>query len=686
MKLTSRFLLVVKAFRELDPSQLGLYALYQLGLYTGHYQRKLSASLKRLNSLNRGLHLKLHACLPGLPDRESMLELLGDQIALVYQQADEIVNGEVRLFGSHPVPLVLAQPEPLKDWTKYERGNNRVGDQDIKFIWEPGRFGWACNLAMAYHLSHEERYAKAFWLYTDRFLTSNPPFVGPHWSSGQEVAIRLVAFAFALQIFTQSNQATPERLESLAKAIAIHAERIPATLAYARSQNNNHLITEALGLYTASALLPEHPLAPKWHELGWDWLQYAFQTQITPDGVYTQHSTNYHRLMLQAALWTFAVHDHSFSDELISRDIIYHLEASTKWLWKLIDPETGRVPNLGHNDGAYILPLTVRPYHDYRPVIYAAAQTFLHSKLEPAGSWNDMGFWLCSPPDPNRTEIGLNFWHETQQLKSMTTQSPYIIQNQVNASWAYFRVATFHTRPAHADQLHLDLWWHGLNLTQDPGTYLYNSPPPWENSLTSAFVHNSVTVDGQEFMRRAGRFLYLDWAQAKVITAQINPGGSYESLTAQHNGYRKIKMLHSRKVTTYSDGHWEIIDHLDGPPGPLHSTRLHWLLPDWEYEILAVPDKTNFPWFEIRIRSPYGWISLKISWSSPLENLRKITKVNIQLAHAGTMLFGTGTISPITGWTSPTYGDKIPALACILEVSQSFPIELKSEWILPGES
>lgn len=686
MKLTSRFLLVVKALHELGPSQLGLYALYQLGLRTGHYHRQLTASLSRLNSLNRGPSLKLHPCLPGLPDRDILLELLGDQIGQVYEQADEIVDGKVRLFGGQPMPLILTQPGPLKDWTKYERGNNRIADQDIKFIWEPGRFGWACVLAMAYHLSNNEHYAEAYWLYTDQFLTSNPPYFGPHWSSAQEVAIRLVALAFTLQVFTQSNQVTPERFDILAKAIATHAERIPPTLAYARSQNNNHLITEALGLYTASALLAEHPLAPKWHRLGWDWLQSAFRTQISPDGTYAQHSTNYHRLMLQAALWTFAVHDHSFSKEPIPQEITARLDASTRWLWKLVDPETGRVPNLGHNDGAYILPLTACPYHDYRPVIHAAAQTFLHSNLVPHGSWSDMSFWLCSPPDPTRTGVGINFWHESPPPEGFTTQPPYIIQNQVNGSWAFLRVATFHSRPAHADQLHLDLWWHGLNLAQDPGTYLYNSPSPWENSLASALVHNTLVVNGQEFMLRAGRFLYLDWVQAIVTAVKTSSDGSYESLTAQHNGYRKIGVLHSRKVTAYADGHWEIIDHLEGPPGPIHSARLHWLLPDWEYKILEAPDKNNSYWYEIRTRSPYGWISLKTGLSSPLENLQPIPSINFQLARAGTLLFGSGTISPITGWKSPTYGDKIPALACILEVSQPLPIELKSEWILPGES
>ena len=119
-----------------------------------------------------------------------MLDLLGDQIGQLYEQADEIVNGKVRLFGGDPVPLVLNPPQPLADWTNYERRGNQIGDQDIKFIWEPGRFGWACTLAMAYHLSNDERYADTFWQYTELFLTSNPPYLGPHWSSAQEVAIR----------------------------------------------------------------------------------------------------------------------------------------------------------------------------------------------------------------------------------------------------------------------------------------------------------------------------------------------------------------------------------------------------------------------------------------------------------------------------------------------------------------
>ena len=87
-------------------------------------------------------------------------------------------------------------------------------------------------------------------------------------------------------------------------------------------------------------------------------------------------------------------------------------------------------------------------------------------------------------------------------------------------TWAYLRAARFTGRPGHADQLHLDLWWCGLNVAQDAGTYLYNAPPPWDNALARSEVHNTLVVNGLEQMTRAGRFLYLERAQARVQQAR----------------------------------------------------------------------------------------------------------------------------------------------------------------------
>jgi hypothetical protein len=246
-------------------------------------------------------------------------------------------------------------------------------------------------------------------------------------------------------------------------------------------------------------------------------------------------------------------------------------------------------------------------------------------------------------------------------------------------------VTEFHSRPAHADQLHLDLWWRGHNITLDPGTYLYNAPAPWENSLASAFVHNTVTIDGQEPMQRVSRFLYLDWAQATVQTSKSSNKGGWESLSAIHDGYQKIGITHSRMVTTFRDGHWEVVDLLDGPSESVHSARLHWLLPDWNYEILQPATNTDTPVLGIRILSPTGWIGLKVS--SPTTRWKESSPgFKFLVVRAGEILHGSGIVLPTMGWRSLKYGDKIPALAFIVEITQDLPIDLKSEFTFSGES
>ena len=66
---------------------------------------------------------------------------------------------------------------------------------------------------------------------------------------------------------------------------------------------------------------------------------------------------------------------------------------SVHWLLALMDSESGRTPNLGANDGAYIFPLTVLPFDDYRPVVHAAARLFLDYDL-PHGAWDEMALWF----------------------------------------------------------------------------------------------------------------------------------------------------------------------------------------------------------------------------------------------------------------------------------------------------
>ena len=110
------------------------------------------------------------------------------------------------------------------------------------------------------------------------------------------------------------------------------------------------------------------------------------------------------------------------------------------------------------------------------------------------------------------------------------------------------------------DQLHFDLWWRGINITPDAGTYLYNAAPLWDNPLVSTRVHNTVTVDGRDQMTRGGRFLVLDWFPAFSRSSIESDPSVLQKMSAWHNGYKGIR--HERAVTVLVDDRWLVEDRL----------------------------------------------------------------------------------------------------------------------------
>jgi hypothetical protein len=674
-----RFALAAKAFRELGPGQLWDYARYRSQLRLGLLRRHTGSPPPALSP--EVLRISPKPIFP-LPDRQRILDLLGDTgIAQLRDLADEIVAGKVRLFGGEAVPLQLETSLPLAHWTAYELGKVDTRAFDYKQVWEPARFGWGISLGRAYTLTGDERYVDAFWNYTEQFLQANPPYLGVQWVSAQEAALRLIALVFCHQVLRDSTHTTPGRSESLASAIAAHARRIPPSLSYARSQNNNHLISEAAGLYTAGIFLPNHPQAEAWRASGWRWLNRAFQSQIAADGAYVQHSANYQRLILHTALWVARISKDT--GQPLPEASRQSLAAAARWLLALLDGPSGRVPNLGPNDGALLFPLANCACEDYRPTLQAAAAVFMGSTPLERGVWDELRLWLGE--ETSATSSGRS---ADQELKPHH-QTPHRLDNPETASWAYLRTASFTSRPGHADQLHLDLWWRGYNLAQDAGSYLYNAPPPWDNALSRTAVHNTVTVDGLDQMTLAGRFLWLDWAQATLVEQAGGSGCDWERLTARHDGYRRLGLIHQRAVTCFQDGRWLVEDSLlpepgDKRPSPEHWARpthialwarLHWLLPDWPWMLEEQAEGAK-----ITLTSPAGVCDLCIRWGTqdgPGET------VSISLARAGEMLSGAGTVEASRGWVSNTYAQQIPALSLAIEQRGRLPMHFTSEWRLP---
>jgi len=222
-------------------------------------------------------------------------------------------------------------------------------------------------------------------------------------------------------------------------------------------------------------------------------------------------------------------------------------------------------------------------------------------------------------------------------------------------SRAFLRTAHYINRPAHADQLHLDLWFKGYNLTLDAGTFLYNAASPWENSLAGSLVHNTLTIDDQDQMNRAGKFLWLDWAQSRVI--EYDP--DINEVIADHNGYQRLGMIHRRQLRMVNPLEWQVTDSLTycNQFRNTHRARIHWLLPDWPWTI-----NDN----ELILDAPFG--NFMISFLSTPG-----VSCDFDLIRCGKSLLLKPSTPAILGWHSPTYNQLLPALSfcCSFGISPS---------------
>ncbi len=505
---------------------------------------------------------------------------------------------------------------------------------DIKVIWEPSRFGFAFVLARQYARDGDDRWPELFWRLVECWRTDNPPEYGPNWRCGQETTFRVMAWCFGLYAFLSSPTSTPERVANLAQMIAVSGDRIAGNLAYALSQRNNHSLSEPAGLWTIGVLFPEFAKSAHWRRLGREALEHQVADLFYDDGAFSQHSFNYQRLALHVLTWAVRLAD--LRGEPFSPGLKDRLGRAARLLLDVQDERSGSLPRYGHDDGALILPLSGCDYDDFRPVVQAAYTMATGSRCYDGGPWDEESMWLggvealgvpvvvAAPQERHNGEGGYH-----------TLRAP--------SGFLFVRCPPrFRHRPGQADVLHADLWWRGQNVALDPGTFSYNAPPPWADiPLGSTTYHNTVTVDDQDQMDRAGRFLWLPWLHGRTTGSWQSSVGHLSCWEGEHDGYRRLSapVAYRRAVVRLGDEHWLVLDELAS--AAVHSYRLHWLLQDGPYaweapgaglrletpagpyraRVLAAPTGGETTLIRADDRSPRGWQATRYQVKAPALSL-----------------------------------------------------------------
>ncbi|MBL4829146.1 MAG: heparinase II/III-family protein, partial [Aliivibrio sp.] len=326
--------------------------------------------------------------------------------------------------------------------------------------------------------------------------------------------------------------------EVMREMIAQHLRRISLTIHYAMAQDNNHGTSEAAALFIGGLLLSNNGgggQARRWQEKGRYWLENRVRHLIEKDGSFSQYSVNYHRLMLDA-LCLSEVWRREHKQKPFSKVFYQRARAATVWLRALTCEQTGDVPNLGSNDGAWIMLLTDTDYCDFRPTVQLAAVLFCDARAYGAEGTYDQALDLLNVSSLN---------HMDCQISQIFSDGGYVaLKNKLATT--FLRFPKFRFRPSHCDALHLDLFVRGENILRDGGSYKYNCDDKWLNYFSGTESHNTAQFDQRNQMTKISRFLYGQWLSGHHDES-VQKTPEHVSFSAGYTDW--VGASHKRRIT-----------------------------------------------------------------------------------------------------------------------------------------
>lgn len=425
-----------------------------------------------------------------------------------------------------------------KHWTEVEDIVQEAGD--IKYVWEKSRFSYLYTVIRYDHSTGEDHSQFVFDQIQD-WIDKNPLNCGPNYKCSQEISLRVLNWIFALYYYKSSPLLTESCFQKIINSIYWQIKHVYGNINFSRiAVRNNHAITETLTLYIVGLLFPWFPDAKLWKSKGKKWFEKEIEYQIAEDGTYLQFSMNYHRVVIQLLTWGIALAQRN--GECFSEHVYQRAYQSVNFLYQCQELSNGYLPNYGSNDGALFFKLNDSDYRDYRPQLDA-----LHYLLTGENLYDDVyedRGWYAN----NRNCIHAEFAPLKQKIGcfSFDVGGYYLIREQDTLT--FIRCGKYKDRPAHADNLHMDVWYKGENILMDGGSYKYNTDASDINYFMGTQSHNTIMLGNNNQMLKGARFMWFYWSQA--LKASIQELDDSYCFSGVVSCFRQLghDIAHSRKI------------------------------------------------------------------------------------------------------------------------------------------
>jgi hypothetical protein len=573
----------------------------------------------------------------------------------VVAAAEALLAGRLTIFGRD-----VALPRSAADWFR-DPDTGIAAPADIysfdidardpqvtgnhKFLLEPSRLQHVTLLAAAYFLTRRDDFAALAAAQLRAWWQANPFLMGIHWTSGIEVGLRVVSFAWTRRLL-EGWSGTRDCFEGFALArdqIFRHQQYLAALRSHGSSANN-HLLAELLGLYVGASAFPWFAQSARWRRAAAAGLELEAARQVFPDGLSREQASEYHGFVLE--LLMVAAVEGRFTGRPFSADF-HETIARMADAWAAVLDVQGRPPRQGDTDDAQVLLLDPADRERRPASLLAAAQDLV----------GGCPWWPASLPD-FRSRLFAALAGNTEDSVTRPAARPHLfpdaglamlrdLEPRADELWCrcdhgphgYLSIAAH----AHADALSIELRHGGVDILADPGTYCYLTEPVLRRYFRSTLGHNTLEIGGQDQARFGGPFLWLDAPETVLLTAAGLDKGEMARWSACHSGYARQsgKPVHERSVTLDRVRRClEIADRLLA--GGRFPVRLAFHLGP---QVSALLD---------------GSVAT-LAWSAGGRNWRGRLSLPVALAWRALR----GSQDPLAGWYSPGFGARVPA-TCLL--------------------
>lgn len=344
-------------------------------------------------------------------------------------------------------------------WYKDIRFGDNTGS-DIKVPWELGRLQHLPWLALNYSETKNENIKSEIRNQIFDFIASNPPNFGVQWMSSMDIGIRLVNILFTLTFFGDSNKLFKnDEMELVNSYLFDHYQHIRDNIEYSDGMRGNHYLSNLCSILIYSCFIEDNEAKDLLIEKYINQINIELEYQFHPDGSNFEASTRYHIFSNQMVVTANLI-----LSELIGKTLeikkLNLINSFTEELLKFSEPI-----QIGDNDSGFFWKVL-----DDEKITYMTLKS------------------LTNPENPNVTRNNfIDFGYIAKKSKSFDLIFKCGKVGQMRKGGH-----------DHNDNLSYNLYYKGIAVVTDIGTYCYTSDFSKRNYYRSTLQHNVLTINNEE--------------------------------------------------------------------------------------------------------------------------------------------------------------------------------------------